>query len=426
VPKQRTKKPRKIRRKIKSNDLGLFILIGVIGIVVLWFLTKDPLPANSEVWQKNPSEEKEQKTKSKHKKAEKDKPAILQAQQETPKAVTQTTPEIPVNSMETAISNVIAKLGIPESYCRKHKASSQISYNIPIDRSCLDLTYANMIFKGEIEKYGGVFVNGKDSAGKQVLLFRSREKPLDYLITLYYDNKLYEKKTNLRTIAIVVDDFGSISGSLLEGFFKLDKNICFAIFPDEPYSVATMQKAKAQGRTTIIHVPMEPIGYPNVNPGKNAIFVQYNESKIDKLLDRFVRQLPDCSGINNHMGSLATTDEDVMKAVMNNLKKHGLFFLDSRTSNVSVGYSIAQKSHVNSYRNDMFLDSPNISQSTMDEKISQIIGLSATRNNVIVITHCHNNDKLVYLQRFISRIKAAGFTLVPITDIGKYDVPEIL
>jgi hypothetical protein len=223
-----------------------------------------------------------------------------------------------------------------------------------------------------------------------------------------------------------VDDFGSISGELLEGFLALDPAVCFAIFPDEPFSVLTMQKASAQGRETIIHVPMEPIGYPSVNPGKNAIFVQYDDATIDKLLSRFIKQLPDCEGINNHMGSLATTDEAIMRAVMTTLKKHGKFFLDSRTSNVSVAYSIAQKTHIRSFRNDLFLDSPNINQSTMDAKLSQIVEMSATRSNIIAITHCHNEDKLQYLKRIITRLKAAGYTLVPLSKIGQYNVPGLL
>jgi len=87
---------------------------------------------------------------------------------------------------------------------------------------------------------------------------------------------------------------------------------------------------------------------------------------------------------------------------------------------------LLKKNHLKSYRNDLFLDSPNISQSTMDAKLNQIIELSNRNQNVIAITHCHNYDKLDYLKRFINRLKAAGFTLIPLTDIDKYNVPEIL
>ena len=108
------------------------------------------------------------------------------------------------------------------------------------------------------------------------------------------------------------------------------------------------------------------------------------------------------------------------------LKKHDKFFLDSRTSNVSVGYPIAQKAHIRSFRNDLFLDSPNISQSTMDARLSQIIEMSAKKSSIIAITHCHNREKLEYLRRFIAKLKAAGFTIVPLSEVGKYNVPGLL
>ncbi len=425
MPKQRSKKPRKIKRRIKRNNLGMFLLIGFIGLAALWFLAKEPLPETGSVSLKeqiDQPEKAEKKSKPTPKKAKAETATNAPVKPQNQVVKDKPNPE----DFENAIRATLDKLGIPRSYCQRRKKSSQVAFSVPVDRSAMDLTYANMIFKGELERQGGVFIKGTDSSGKQSLLFRSRAKPVEYIINLYYDPKLYMDKNNPRTIAIVVDDFGSIGGELLDGFFELDPSICFAIFPDEANSVATMQRAKAQGRTSLIHVPMEPIGYPSVNPGSNAIFVQYSESQIDKLISRFLRQLPYCAGINNHMGSLATTDEDVMRAVMTTLKKHDKFFLDSRTSNVSVGYSIAQKAHLRSFRNDLFLDSPNISQSTLDAKLTQIIELSATRINIIAITHCHNKEKLDYLKRFISRVKAAGFTLVPITEIGKYNVPELL
>jgi len=423
MPKQRRNKPRRIKRFKKKSNIITFVLLGIFCAALLWYLVKDPLPSSIELKSDeftNNKAESPGKMK-KHQANSKENKEVHSAQNTENKSA-----EPQIITMDEAIIAILDKLDIPKSYYKRRKSAEQISYNVSINKSIMDLTYANMIVKGDLERIGGRLLKGTDSAGRQSLLFSSKDSHDKYQINLYYDNKLYETKKNPRTIAIVVDDFGAIGGDLLDGFLSLDKEICFAIFPDEPNSVLTMHKAKAQGRTTIIHTPMEPIGYPNVNPGKNAIFMQYSAAQIDKILTGFIHQLPDCEGINNHMGSLATTDEDLMRAVMVTLKKYDKFFLDSRTSNVSVAYSVAQKAHIRAFRNDMFLDSPNISSSTMDAKLSQIIQMSATRSNIIAITHCHSNDKLLYLKRFIARLKDAGFTLVPLTEIGQYNVPELL
>jgi hypothetical protein len=223
-----------------------------------------------------------------------------------------------------------------------------------------------------------------------------------------------------------VDDFGEIGGDLLSGFLNLPKEVTFAIFPEMKNSITTMERAHAQGRESIIHVPMEPLGYPQVNPGKNAILVQMKPAEITRLVSRFLDQMHLSIGINNHMGSLATTDPDVMGAVMNALRDKDKLFLDSRTSNVSVAYQVAQKAHIQAFRNDIFLDSPDVSSSTMESKIRQLETMSASDPHLIAITHCHSHEKLVYLVQFIERMRKAGFTLVPLSRSGRYQVPEIL
>ena len=290
----------------------------------------------------------------------------------------------------------------------------------------MDLTFANMIFKGEIERAKGKMNSGEEVRGRQVLTFTHLETENDYSVVLYYDSKAFSTKPQKKVIAIVVDDFGDISGDLLNGFFELDPAVCFAIFPEAPHSQTTMQRAAAQGREVLIHVPMEPLNYPAVNPGKNPILVTMNENEIERLLTRHINDLSYAKGINNHMGSLATTDESIMQPVMNVLKRHGKYFLDSRTSNVSVAFQTAQKTHIPAYRNDIFLDSPNLSNDTFDAKLAQVIEMGSRRSHVVAITHCHTKAHLDYLRRFIARLKSAGFVIVPLSQIGQHDIPSIL
>lgn len=431
---------RKIRRKpAKQLHLWRYLLAGAVTCIIMWALIHEPKQAPQDLEQitenqlakKASSKTRQGKEQTKANSASQDSQPSSVNDEVIQPVVPKTVKAAPVpkpgeNEIDLVIRSTAEKLGVPESATKRRKKEQLVTFSIPIDRSQMDLTYANMIFKGELERNGATLLKGTDSRSKQSLSFYRKSMPETYTLDLYYDSKPYSNKESTKTITIVVDDFGAIGGSLLDGFLELDTEVVFAIFPDEPNSVETMKRATRQGRETIIHVPMEPIGYPSVNPGKNAILVQNSEAQIDRLLTKFIHQLPDCKGINNHMGSLATTDSDVMQAVMNTLKKHSKYFLDSRTTNVSVAYPVAQKAHLRAFRNDIFLDSPNISQSNMDAKLSQIIQLSQSKSNIIAITHCHNKEKLDYLKSFINRLKNAGFRLIPLSEVGEYKVPEIL
>ena len=434
VRKARKASPKKkIRRRQSRPRLGLFLLAGLFTVFLMWVLIREPqiapldLEVQTEQSRRSVSDKKvEKKTKPETVQSTTPTPTPISEPIAEPKPVSPESPKKGETELDLAIRRAALSLGVPENAVRRRKTGDTVRFSVPLDRSQMDLSYGNMVFKGNMELAGARLEKGEDSRNKQVLFFNHKDFPDSYQIELFYDSRHYQDRKPGKKITIVIDDFGVIGGSLLDGFFDLDRELCFAIFPGEPYSVQTMQRATAQRRETLIHVPMEPIGYPSVNPGKNPILLQHTENQIDRMLSSFIAELPDAIGINNHMGSLATTDSDVMQAVMNTLKKHNKVFLDSRTTNVSVGFQTAQKAHIRAFRNDIFLDSPNISQSTMDAKLNQIIQMSGSKNHIIAITHCHNKEKLDYLKTFISRLKKAGFTLVPLSEYGSHEVPEIL
>lgn len=297
-------------------------------------------------------------------------------------------------------------------------------FSIPVNPNKMDLTFANMIVKQEFETRGGKLISGIVEDGGQVLTFNVGTDT--YQVKLYYKKPVSVLRKSPKYMAIVVDDFGAIGGELLQGFLNLPVEIDFAILPGLSYSEETMNRAYEQGRETLVHLPMEPLDYPLQNPGKDAILVQMDKSEVEKIVLKHLNSLPLCSGVNNHMGSLATTDKEIMSYVMEVLRKKGKFFLDSRTSAVSVAYQTAQKAHILAFRNDLFLDSPDMTNATMESKIERVKQISQNRNYVIAITHCHSLDKLKYLQDFISRIQKEGFILKRLSDLKETEVPSII
>ncbi|NLN85371.1 MAG: divergent polysaccharide deacetylase family protein [Candidatus Cloacimonetes bacterium] len=299
-----------------------------------------------------------------------------------------------------------------------------IRLEIPVDRSKMDLTYANVLVSNEFRSMRAVQDDGKVDGSKQILSFTHADK--NFEVILSYAPRTAQQRAGKKYISIVVDDFGSVEGETLQEWLALPTQITFAIMPGFKQSVNTMTLADQQGRETLVHVPMEPIGYPRQNPGENAILVQMNQAQVERTLLKHLNSLPLCMGVNNHMGSLATADNTIMGWVMDVLKKKNKGFLDSRTSNVSIAYQVAQKARIPAWRNDIFLDSPDITDETLERKINAIQDLATRNSTVVVITHCHNPEKLIYLHKFLDRVQALGFTLIPLSQVGKTDLAPII
>jgi uncharacterized protein len=381
------KKPRKTKKhkKVPSNStVILFLLVLACCSAVIWYITKDS---------------------DKH---------VKRAAVETK--------HLPSSDISSRIEKACLKLGIKAEKIKSKKKDKTIKYSVPIDKSMMDLTYANYLLKEELAKNGITMLSGKVINGKQVLNFSTVGEQA--MMTLFYEEKKSEVSAG-KQIAIVVDDFGSINGDLLDGYLSLPKEVTFAIFPHQPNSEYTMNASSKQGRDILAHIPMEPLDYPKTDPGRNPILVQMKQSEVEKTLNKALNSLPQCIGISNHMGNLATTDPTTMGYVMNVLKEKNKIFLDDHTSNVSVAYQTAQKAHIQAFQNDTFLDTPDISVETMNKKIEQLEMLCLSKKGMIVVSHCLTKEKLEYLQSFITNILARGFTLVPLSKIGAQDLPQL-
>ncbi|HEX37296.1 MAG TPA: divergent polysaccharide deacetylase family protein [Candidatus Cloacimonetes bacterium] len=327
--------------------------------------------------------------------------------------VTEEPPQI--ESVEEVINYALQRLDIPDKFIKTYKIENKVYKEITIDSNQLSLTISNIFITDKVKEKGGQILEVEESDDGnriEMNIFDPKIKKYYVLILKNDTSGLYD---NITEISIVIDDFGSFGGELLQEFLNLPKAITFAILPDLTYSEEVMQKAYNQGRETIIHVPMEPESYPKDDPGKNAIYVDLDEKEIKKRMQKFIKQLPLCIGINNHMGSLATQYENVMAPVFEVLKEHDMFFLDSRTSAKTVGYSLAVEMDVPACERDVFLDAGEY-ENRVAVKTKDISELAERVNNIIVITHAKQKS-LDELKAFLSNIEGNNIKLVPITDI---------
>ncbi len=330
-------------------------------------------------------------------------------------------------TVQDAVAHSIRLLGIPDKNFRNHIGDDAIYISLGINKDEMDLNYANIIITGQVELIGGKLISGREmnNGNKQVLEFMDTKDSQKYIVTLYYTKSKTSnrKKTQL---AIVVDDFGAQNDKLLDDFCKLDPNISFAILPDQKFSKLVMNKAVKADHETLIHIPMEPVSYPKNNPGSHAIYVHLSDKEIRRRMERFIKQFPLCVGANNHMGSLATTDENVMRNVLAVLKQHNLYFVDSRTSQSSVAYKMAKKMMIPTIENHLFLDTPFISEKTLKRKIQQLKVISKNNNKILVITHCATRERYEFLKNFLQQIAELDLELVPVSKLFESELPEIL
>lgn len=157
-------------------------------------------------------------------------------------------------------------------------------------------------------------------------------------------------------LAIVIDDVGY---HLKEdaAIFAMPREISVAIIPAAPYARARNQEAKSQGRDILIHMPMQPISAIKIEDG--GLHLGMSAAQVNDRVNTAKNIVRDAIGMNNHMGSAATADPQLMTYLMTALQEKHLFFLDSRTIGKSVAGKIAKQQGVRSLDRHIFLDDSN-------------------------------------------------------------------
>ena len=215
-------------------------------------------------------------------------------------------------------------------------------------------------------------------------------------------------------VAIIIDDLG-YDKYLSEEFLKIDAPLTFSIFPLCTYSKSIAEKAHAMGRDIMLHLPMEPYKYPEKDPGNGTLLLHMGNEEIIRILDADIRSVPFIKGVNNHMGSRFTESEEKMRVVLKELKERDLFFLDSKTSEKSVGYSIAKNMGLKAAGRNIFLDnSPDVEY--IKAQIYKLARLSTKKGSAIAIGHPHPST-IEALKQTIPDLKAKGIEIVPISEL---------
>jgi polysaccharide deacetylase 2 family uncharacterized protein YibQ len=157
-------------------------------------------------------------------------------------------------------------------------------------------------------------------------------------------------------IAFIIDDFGS-SISRAEAFLNLKMPMTFSILPQLQYSNLLAEEIHGHGHEVMLHQPMEPYGQ-NIDPGPGALYISYRYKEIEEIVEENLSQIPQATGVNNHMGSKFTSCSGKVAEALRIIKHKDLFFVDSLTSSHSKAYKMAKRLNMRTAPRNVFLDTP--------------------------------------------------------------------
>ena len=213
------------------------------------------------------------------------------------------------------------------------------------------------------------------------------------------------------TLIFVIDDAG-YSLPQLKPFLALPFPVTIAVLPQVDHSAEAAKMAAEAGKEVLLHQPMQALG--GNNPGPGAIRLGMAREEVASTLAQNLDSLPQATGVNNHMGSAATRDQAIMAAVLELVKKRGIYYLDSLTAPGTATAVLCRDLSIPYWERDVFLDNSGDRQSILGA-LEEGKKVASARGASVLIGHVWSAELAQTLVDVYPSLIAEGYSLSTIS-----------
>ncbi|EAH5878810.1 divergent polysaccharide deacetylase family protein [Campylobacter upsaliensis] len=204
-------------------------------------------------------------------------------------------------------------------------------------------------------------------------------------------SKREAKQENLKLIigqkpklAIIIDDMANEEQTRSLKALNLKLNPSF--FPSHALHPNTPKLAK-EFEFYMVHLPLKALSFQNK---MSVLSPEDSEEEIEKTIAKIKGEFKNLKFINNHTGSLFTSDEEAMRKLYKALDKYHLTFVDSKTIHNSKAPKIAKEMQKIYIKRDVFLDNED-DVDYVKNQLLNAVNLAQKRGYAIAIGHPKKN-----------------------------------
>ena len=223
-------------------------------------------------------------------------------------------------------------------------------------------------------------------------------------------------KANAPRIALVVGGLGLSQSATQAAITDLPGVVTLAFAPYGKDLAASVAQARAQGHEAILQLPMEPIDYPQTNPGPHMLLSGASQAENTDNLHWFMSRFTGYTGVANFLGGKFTADAAALSPILREIAERGLIYVDDGSSSQSLALSLAADTGLAAAKADVIVDA------TPDGIDAALVKLEAVaRDKGLAIGMASALPaSLAKIDGFARLAEARGLVLIPLSAaVGK-------
>lgn len=217
-------------------------------------------------------------------------------------------------------------------------------------------------------------------------------------------------------IAIIVGDLGISASATAAALAKLPAPVTLAFAPYGSHLEALAAQARTAGHEVLLQVPMEPLDYPNNDPGPRTLLTSLSTAENIKRLHWLMGRIQGYVGLASYMGARFTASTRALSPVLREAAKRGLVYIDDGSSPRSVASEIASSLSLPYAKADSVLDA--VPTPIEIERALRRLEMTARDRGMAVGYASAQQSAITAISHWAKDVEDRGFVLVPITMVA--------
>ena len=230
----------------------------------------------------------------------------------------------------------------------------------------------------------------------------------------------FDAKDKRPRIAVVVGGLNvSVSNTKL-ALARLPGPITLAFAPFASDAQASVDAARGAGHEVLLEVPMEPLDFPESDPGAHALMVAASGDENIRRLNWSLSRFTGYIGITNLLGARFMSQQSTIEPVLKETARRGLIFFDDGTSRSSLALTAARHAGASIATGILVLDDVQ-NRESVDKKLAEL-ETEARRSGSAIGVASAFPVSIARIATWAEAAETRGFALVPISALASKPV----
>ena len=221
-------------------------------------------------------------------------------------------------------------------------------------------------------------------------------------------------------IAFILSELGHARTAAEEIIKKLPPAITLSFSPyANPRSLEYLSAlARSNGHEVMLDLPLEPIDFPQRDPGPKALLTALEPKQNLERLDWSLNRSTGYVGVAVWMGSRFVASPRQMRPLMEAIHDRGLLYLDNAEREDSLGPSLAGELSIPTVTSHRYVDVPLASRDAIDARLAQVERIALQFGSAVAMGRPFPVT-VERLAEWSAEIEKRGIVLVPITVLAE-------